>query len=199
MAKKLTRADRIERLLALGLSKTEAKKNASREKYTKTRKKIVSKKRRERKKLIMLGTDTTRNKNNLVVMYRDKTQSTEDYGFLLQYIALDNKADVNSKIKFIQEALRNPTSIGELGEYRMCVTKNVSDYINIREREGFVCIFKGNGRSLPSLISLINLVMSLLYEPIEKYTFVSDLVDNLLNVDNAEAKKNGLKIKELFL
>ena len=147
----------------------------------------------------MLGTDTTRNKNNLVVMYRDKTQSTEDYGFLLQYIALDNKADVNSKIKFIQEALRNPTSIGELGEYRMCVTKNVSDYINIREREGFVCIFKGNGRSLPSLISLINLVMSLLYEPIEKYTFVSDLVDNLLNVDNAEAKKNGLKIKELFL
>lgn len=134
----------------------------------------------------------------LVVLYKDITENT-DAEYMLSYKEMGKKLSSKVLVSNIISALNNPNSIGELGDYLIEVTKEPDEYIKFKSIQHYIPAYRGKGKYLQPLLTLINNMMSLLYEPWRKDIFVADLLENLRNLDNKKAWENADTIEEKFM
>lgn len=108
---------------------------------------------------------------------------------------------VKSLLSGINAALEGMDSVGNIGEAIIDVVpeSHIEQTINFRARQDYFLVYRGQGRSYKSLVSLINNVMSFLYLRSQRDVFIQDLHDNLYNLGNAAARKNAARIKREFL
>lgn len=136
----------------------------------------------------------------LFVGYKDKTEWTspdEIQAFKARYKRRGGTIDQSAQT--INGWLNNDESFGFLGDYRMQVTEDANRTRSYLNRLGYQQMYLGKGRSLKTLVNLIELMMVLLYTPDEKDAFIVDLVENLRQLDNEDAQRNADYLEKTFL
>ena len=108
---------------------------------------------------------------------------------------------IASLLKGINSALDGMDAVGNIGESVIDVVPaaHVEQTINFRAKQDYFLVYRGQGRSYKSLISLINNVMSFLYLRSQRDVFIRDLHANLYNLGNAAARRNADRIEKEFL
>ncbi|HBG2429434.1 TPA: hypothetical protein KPK59_003673 [Clostridioides difficile] len=136
----------------------------------------------------------------LISFYKDITDNT-DAEYFYTYKRIAGRMSQETLIDNINYAIKIPVGVGELGNYSIMVVKKeqVQNAISLKNKEGYLKAYGGYGEKLKSILAHLNIMMSCLYEPWRKWSYIYDFVEHLKNLDNKKAKDNALLLEKLFL
>ncbi len=134
----------------------------------------------------------------LVVGYKDLTEETDSESLLAMKEMNKNrsrKAIINSILGWL-EAGENQ---GYIGGYKMLITKDLESAYHLLSVEGYLIAYKGQGKYLQPLLSLIDNMMFLVYTMDQKDQFIQELTTNLRLLPYPEASANADAIDREFM